>query len=59
MDYNGYVTALSTLTAISPTDTNFLAILPEAINYAESRIVREIEMLTMQSSHLSSGNDDS
>lgn len=45
MNYSGYVTALSTLTAISPTDTNFLAILPEAINYAEGRIYRELSML--------------
>lgn len=45
LDYTTYVTALSTLTAISPTDTNFLAILPEAINYAEQRIYRELSML--------------
>lgn len=45
MNYTGYVTALSTLTAISPTDTNFLAILPEAINYSEGRIYRELSML--------------
>lgn len=45
MNYAGYVTALSTLTAISPTDTNFLAILPEAIAYAEGRIYRELSML--------------
>ena len=45
MNYTGYVTALSTLTAISPTDPNFLAILPEAINYAEGRIYRELSML--------------
>lgn len=45
MNYTQYVAALSTLTAISPTDTNFLAILPEAINYAEGRIYRELSML--------------
>lgn len=45
MNYAGYVTALSTLTVIAPTDANFLAILPEAINYAEGRVYRELSML--------------
>jgi len=45
LNYTSYVTALSTLTAISPTDTSFLAILPEAIAYSEGRIYRELSMI--------------
>lgn len=45
LTYASYTTALSTLTAISETDPNFVAILPEAIAYAEGRIYRELSML--------------
>lgn len=45
MNYTQYVTALSTLTAIQSTNADFVAILPEAINYAEGRIYRELSML--------------
>lgn len=45
LNYSTYVTELSTLTAIQPTDVNFQAILPAAIDYAEQRIYRELSML--------------
>ncbi len=45
LTYATYQTALSTLTAIPTTDTNFVAILPDVIDYAEQRIYRELSML--------------
>ena len=45
LTYATYQTALSTLTAIPTTDTNFIAILPNTIDYAEQRIYRELSML--------------
>jgi hypothetical protein len=39
-------TAISTLTAIPTTDANFQAIFPNAIDYAESRIYREADLIT-------------
>lgn len=45
LTYTTYQAALSTLTAIPSTDTNFVAILPNAIDYAEQRIYRELDML--------------
>jgi len=45
MNYTSLVTDVSTLTAIPPTDPNLVAILPAAIEYAEGRIYRELDML--------------
>ncbi len=45
LTYSTYQTALSTLTAIPTTDTNFVAILPDVIDYAEGRIYRELDMI--------------
>lgn len=45
MTYAEYVTALSNTIVISPTDANFLAILPTCITYAEQRIYREMDLL--------------
>ncbi len=45
MNYATYVTTLATMTAIDVADANFLAILPDAIAYAEGRIYRELDML--------------
>lgn len=45
LTYSSYVSALSTLTAISSTNADFVAILPSAIDYAEQRLYRELDML--------------
>lgn len=45
LNYTSYVTALSTLTNIPATNTDFLAILPDCIDYAEQRIYRELNLL--------------
>lgn len=44
-DYTGYQTALATLMATITTDPNFVAILPDCIDYAEQRIYRELDLL--------------
>ena len=44
-NYAQYQTYLSTLMAVSTTDTNFVAILPMCIDYAEERIYRELDLL--------------
>lgn len=45
LTYATYQSALATLTAIPTTDANFQTILPNAIDYAEQRIYRELDML--------------
>lgn len=45
LTYTTYQTALSTLTAIPTTDANFIAILPDVIDYSEQRIYRELSMI--------------
>jgi hypothetical protein len=45
MNYTQYIAQLSTETAIPSSDTNFVTIVPAAINYAEGRIYRELDML--------------
>ena len=45
MNYTQIVTALSTLTGIDSTDTDFQAILPSTFAYADGRIYRELDML--------------
>lgn len=45
LTYATYQDALSTLTAIPTTDANFIAILPDVIDYSEGRIYRELSML--------------
>ena len=46
MTYSTYQTALSTLTAIPTTNADFIAILPNVIDYSEQRIYRELDLLT-------------
>jgi hypothetical protein len=46
LTYATYQEALATLTAIPETDDNFQSILPNAIDYAEQRIYRELDMIT-------------
>ena len=40
-----YVTQISTMAVVDPTNTAFLAILPQAITYAENRICRDLDFL--------------
>jgi len=40
-----YVTQIATLAVVSPTDTNYVAILPQMITYAENRIYRDLDFL--------------
>lgn len=60
LTYSTYVTAISTLTAIPSSNTDFTNILPDCIDYAEQRIYRELDLLQTtvvnSSSTLSSGN---
>ena len=48
LTYNGYVTALSTMAVVQATDVNFLSLLPQALNYAELRIQRDLNLLALQ-----------
>ena len=45
LNYSTYVNTLATLTIISSNDVNFQNILPSCINYAEQRILRELDLL--------------
>lgn len=45
LTYSDYVTQIATLAVVSPTDTNFLTILPMAITYSENRIYRDLDLL--------------
>ena len=45
MNYTDLVNTISNLTVISPTDTNFVQIFPQAISYAEDRLYRELDLL--------------
>ena len=60
LTYTTLQTALSTLTAIPTTDDNFEAILPFAIEYAEGRIYRDLDLVaatvTDGSASLGAGN---
>ena len=40
-----YITQLSTMAVVDPTDPNFLRILPAMISYAENRIYRDVDFL--------------
>lgn len=51
MDYSTYVNQLATLAVVSPTDTNFVTILPSAIQYAELRMQRDLDFLSTQISN--------
>lgn len=45
LNYTTYVTALSTLTVIPATNEDFIAILPDCIDYVEQRVYRELDLL--------------
>ena len=44
LTYTSLITSLANLLAMSPTDTNFLGILPNAIDYAELRMQRDMDL---------------
>lgn len=48
MNYSSYVTQISTMAVIPSTDTNFTAILPQMIVYAENRLQRDLDFLSTQ-----------
>ena len=47
---NSYVAQIATMAVVEPTDSNFLAILPQAITYAENRMCRELDFLVFSTS---------
>lgn len=53
MDYNSYVQQIATMAVVPTTDANFQIILPQAINYAELRIQRDLDFLSTQTSNTS------
>lgn len=46
MDYATYQTELALLAVMAPVDPNFISNLPSAIDYAEQRIYRELDLLS-------------
>lgn len=46
LTYSTYKTALATLSVVPETDPNWLAILPDTIEYAELRIYRDLDLLS-------------
>jgi len=46
LTYATYKTQIATLAVVSETDANFLTILPMAIDYAELRIYRDVDLLS-------------
>jgi len=46
LTYTTFTDELALLAVVSPSDTNFVANLPSAINYAELRIYRDIDLLS-------------
>lgn len=49
-NYNSYVNQMALLAVIDPADGNFLANLPSMINYAELRILRDLDLLVVSGS---------
>lgn len=48
MNYTDYLNQIATLAVVPTTDTNFLTILPQAINYSQLRMQRDIDFLSTQ-----------
>lgn len=46
LTYNSFVTQLALMAVVPPTNADFLSNLPSAINYAELRIYRDIDLLS-------------
>jgi hypothetical protein len=53
LTYATYKTALATLSVVPETDANWLSILPDAIEYAELRIYRDLDLLSTVSTNAS------
>jgi hypothetical protein len=45
LDYNTFVSTIANITALDPTAPEFVQILPQAIQYSEDRIYREIDLI--------------
>lgn len=45
MDYNTFVSTIANLSALDPTQPEFVQIMPQVIAYAEDRIYRELDIL--------------
>lgn len=50
LDYTAYVNQIALLAVVDPTDSNFLANTPSMINYAELRVLRDLDLLYMSDS---------
>jgi len=48
LTYNSYVQQISTLAVVPSSDTNFQIVLPQAISYAELRMIRDLDFLSSQ-----------
>ena len=46
LTYSTFVSSLANMLVIDPTDTNYLAALPNVIDDAEQRIYRELDLLS-------------
>lgn len=46
LTYSDYVNEIATLAVVSPSDPNFVEILPQMITYAENRIYRDLDLLS-------------
>ena len=53
LTYATYKTALATLSVVPETDQNWLSILPDAIEYAELRLYRDLDLLSTVSANTS------
>ena len=51
LTYTDYVNEIATLAVVSPTDPNFVEILPQMITYAENRIYRDLDLLSTVTSN--------
>lgn len=51
LTYTTYVSQIATLAVVEPTNTAFVEILPQMINYAELRIQRDLDLLSTQISN--------
>lgn len=51
LTYSEYVNEIATLAVVSPSDPNFVEILPQMITYAENRIYRDLDLLSTVTSN--------
>ena len=60
MTYAEYVATLATMVVISSSNTDFVTVLPSAIDYAEGRCYRDLDLinLTVRDSSASTGAND-